>query len=332
MIDHDAAVELGTATSAASATSSPAGSTRCRASRPSTRSGASTAAMRSSRRRSTAISTSSSACSAKRPRMTATRWWPRPISPRRPARSTRCWPTRAGASNKGPPSPGYERAALGAPFVLATPRVIPAQRGSAAQRTISISTCDRAWSSACAAPAPSTAPAGTRAEKSCARWMWPVRSRDQLGGDLDHRAAAGRIDVEGADVGVELVVRDDALARPRDRGDAAAVLEGLDQADLHQLGHAVGPLRAAEEGERAGGILDDDAVGIERLDRRRLVARRLPRASRRAGRNRAAPRGRRSSASRRRRSRPARAQPARPERHGRRCGAGGQARRTSACG
>ena len=88
MIDHDAAANSGTATSAATATRSRvASSTPPRARRRSTRSAKSTAPTVTSCARSTATSASSSACSTRSRATIAVKGWRALISPRRPARS-----------------------------------------------------------------------------------------------------------------------------------------------------------------------------------------------------------------------------------------------------
>src|SRR5262249_9341652 len=83
----------GTATSAANATCSRAGSTPCRARRRSRKSASAIGPTVSSSAPSTAISASSSACSRKSRATTAARCWRAAISHRRRARSTPCSPT-----------------------------------------------------------------------------------------------------------------------------------------------------------------------------------------------------------------------------------------------
>ncbi len=133
MIDHDAAADLGTAISAATATRSRvASSTPPRARRRSTRSGKSTAPTAISCARSIATSASSSACSRRSRATIAAKGWRALISPRRPARSTPCWHTRRGDSteprDRGENAAGARERARrfsGAPFDLLQEQLVP---------------------------------------------------------------------------------------------------------------------------------------------------------------------------------------------------------------
>ena len=93
---------VGPLSSRVSATSSPAGSTRSRVSRPSTRSGGNISATASSVTRSTATSRTSRRCCRTLPSRTRRAASRGTTSPRTPARSTPCWPMPRDGSTADP--------------------------------------------------------------------------------------------------------------------------------------------------------------------------------------------------------------------------------------
>src|ERR1043166_2792349 len=125
----------GNATGAASATSSPAGSTPCRGRRRSTRSAGATAPTANSKGRPTATSPSSSDCSTRPQTTRAANRSRAAISPPIPARSTRCSPTRPGGSTgSGRYRESKKGRAAARPFVLLDSDSMPLSLAVRAER------------------------------------------------------------------------------------------------------------------------------------------------------------------------------------------------------
>ena len=96
--------------------------------------------------------------------------------------------------------------------------------------------------------------------------MRPLRSPTSFTAISTTASPRAGVDFEPADFGDEVVVGHEPVARAPDGLQEPGVLEGLDHARLHELGQAVAPLRARQDGEPLGRRAHDDAVGVEGRD------------------------------------------------------------------